>query len=121
VQNGSGSDVVIPPAQVQPISGLDLAEALAAVATNEPLNATREVAGPERFRLPELAVEVLTAYEDPRRVIADPCARYFGAELCDTSLLPGSEARIASKRFDDWLRDSLQPHLLSAQPGSGLN
>jgi len=117
VQDGSRSDVVISPAQVQPISGLDLAEALADLATSEPLNATVEVAGPERFRLPELALEVLTAYEDPRRVIADPHAPYFGAGLSDTSLLPGAEARIGSLRFEDWLRDSLQPHAgLSRHP-----
>lgn len=115
VQDGSRDDVVISPAQVQPIAGLDLAEALADVATGEPLNATVEVAGPERFRLPELALEVLTAYEDPRRVIADPHAPYFGAELGDTDLLPGAQARIASLRFEDWLRDTLQRQAQSSQ------
>jgi uncharacterized protein YbjT (DUF2867 family) len=101
---------------VQPISGLDLAEALADLATGSPLNDAVEVAGPERFRLAELALEVLTAYEDSRRVIADPRAPYFGAELSDTVLLPGAEARIASLRFEDWLRDSLQPRTRSPQP-----
>jgi uncharacterized protein YbjT (DUF2867 family) len=115
VQDGSHSDVVISPAQVQPISGDDLAEALADIATSEPLNATVETAGPERFRLPELALEVLTAYEDSRRVIADPRAPYFGAELRDTSLLPGPQARVATLRFEDWLRDSLQPRAASAR------
>lgn len=109
VQDGSPDDVVISPAQVQPISGLDLAEALADLATTEPLHGTVEVAGPERFRLPDLALRVLTAYEDTRRVIADPDAPYFGARLDDTSLLPGTAARIAALRFDDWLRRSLQP------------
>ena len=70
---------------------------------------TVEVAGPERFRLSDLATEVLTAYEDRRRVIADPRARYFGAELDDRSLLPGRDARIAALRFEDWLRETLQP------------
>jgi uncharacterized protein YbjT (DUF2867 family) len=115
VQDGSHSDVVISPAQVQPISGDDLAEALADIATSEPLNATVETAGPERFRLPELALEVLTAYEDSRRVIADPRAPYIGAELRDTSLLPGPQARVACLRFEDWLRDSLQPRAASAR------
>jgi len=116
VQDGSRDDVVISPAQAQPISGLDLAEALADVATGEPLSGMVEVAGPERFRLPELALEVLTAYEDTRRVITDPRAPYFGAELSDTALLPGGEARIAALRFEDWLRDSLQPRARAAQP-----
>jgi uncharacterized protein YbjT (DUF2867 family) len=115
VQDGSGGDVVISPTRVQPISGLDVAEALADLATSQPLNGTIEVAGPEQFRLPELAAEVLTAYEDRRGVVADPRARYFGAELDDGSLLPGPAARIATLRFEDWLRDSLQPHLAPPQ------
>jgi uncharacterized protein YbjT (DUF2867 family) len=114
VQSGSRSDVVISPALAQPISGVDVAQALADLATGEPLNATVEVAGPERFRLSEVAQDVLTAYEDPRCVIVDPCAPYFGAKLDDTSLLPGAEARIGSLRFEDWLRESLQPCASSA-------
>jgi uncharacterized protein YbjT (DUF2867 family) len=113
VQDGSAGEVVISPARVQPISGLDVAEALADLATGEPLNGTVEVAGPERFRLPDLAAEVLTAYEDRRQIIADPRALYFGAELDDASLLPNSGARVAALRFEDWLRGSLQP---SPQP-----
>ncbi|CAN7212163.1 NAD(P)H-binding protein [Phenylobacterium sp. LjRoot225] len=109
VQDGGDNDVVISPALAQPISGIDVAEALADLATREPLNRTVEVAGPERFRLSDLATEVMTAYEDPRRIIADPHALYFGAELTDQSLLPGREARIGLLRFEDWLRQSLQP------------
>jgi uncharacterized protein YbjT (DUF2867 family) len=115
VQDGSAGDVAISPAQVQPISGADVAEALADLATGAALNRTVETAGPERFRLPDLAAEVLTAYEDPRRVIADPRAPYFGAQLEDDSLLPGDAARIAGLRFDDWLRASLQPRAISPQ------
>lgn len=109
VQDGTRDDVVISPALAQPISGLDVAEALADLAAGEPLNRTVEVAGPERFRLSDIAEEVLTAYEDNRRIIADPTAPYFGATLKEDSLLPGSEARIADLRFEDWLRASLQP------------
>jgi uncharacterized protein YbjT (DUF2867 family) len=116
VQDGSRGDVVISPARVQPISGLDVAEALADLATGEPLNGTTEVAGPERFGLPELAAEVLTAYEDDRRVVADARAPYFGATLEDESLLPGPDARIATLRFEDWLRDCLQLSAAPSQP-----
>lgn len=115
VQDGSAGDVVISPAMVQPISGQDVAETLADLATSDPLNRTVEVAGPERFRLPDLAVEVLTAYEDPRRVIADAGASYFGARLEHESLLPGAAARIAGLRFEDWLRQSLQPNAASPE------
>jgi uncharacterized protein YbjT (DUF2867 family) len=114
VQKGSDADVAISPALAQPISGADVAETLADLAIGEALNATVEVAGPERMRLSDVAAEVLTAYEDGRRVIADPRALYFGAELDDRSLLPGGDARIGALRFEDWLRDSLQP--LRSQP-----
>lgn len=114
VEDGGLEEVVISPALVQPISGLDVAEALADLATSEPRNRTFEVAGPERFALPDLAAEVLTAHEDRRRVVADPRALYFGAALSQRSLLPGREAQIAALRFEDWLRQSLQPYAASS-------
>jgi uncharacterized protein YbjT (DUF2867 family) len=109
VQDGSVGEVAMAPAQVQPISALNVADALADLATGDPLNGVAEVAGPERFRLPDLASEVLTAYEDRRPVVADPAATYFGAVLEEGSLLPRADARIATLRFEDWLRGSLQP------------
>lgn len=108
VQDGDEDDVMISPALAQPISGSDVAKTLADLATGEPLNRTVEVAGPEQFRLSDLATEVLTAYEDSRRIIADPRALYFGAELTDHSLLPGRDARIGALRFEDWLRQTLR-------------
>jgi uncharacterized protein YbjT (DUF2867 family) len=109
VRNGEDDDVAIAPALTQPISRIDVAELLAELATGEPLNRTVEVAGPEQFRLCDLATEVATAYEDPRRIVADPRALYFGAELADQSLLPGGEAHIGALGFEDWLRQTLQP------------
>jgi uncharacterized protein YbjT (DUF2867 family) len=109
VQDGGKDDVAISPALAQPIAAIDVAEALADLATAGPLNRTVEVAGPERLRLADVATEVATAYEDPRRIIADWHARYFGAELTDTSLLPSHDARIGALRFEDWLRETLQP------------
>lgn len=109
VQDGGKDDVVLSPALTQPVSRIDVAEALADLVKREPLNGTVEIAGPERFRLSDLATEVLSAYEDPRRIIADPRARFFGAELNDQSMLPGREARIGALRFEDWLRQNLQP------------
>ena len=115
VQDGSVADVVISPALVQPIAGEDIAEALADLATGEPINRTVEIAGPERFRLNALAAEVLTAYEDPRPVVTDIHAPYFGAELDDESLLPGEGALLGVLRFDDWLRQSLRGEPIQPQ------
>jgi uncharacterized protein YbjT (DUF2867 family) len=108
-QRSTGSDVPIPPVLVQPISSDDIADALASLALGRPMNRMLEIAGPQQLRFDELAASILVAYEDPRRVVSDPKAPYYGVELGNRSLLPGADARIASARFDDWLRQTLQP------------
>ena len=99
--------VRVAPVFVQPESADDVAAALADVAVNEPINGIVELGGPEQFRLDELARRVLRAKNDPRRVTADVHALYFGTELDDHSLTPGSGARIAPTRFEDWLNASV--------------
>jgi uncharacterized protein YbjT (DUF2867 family) len=103
----SGESVHLPPVLVQPEAAEDVAAALADVAVSEPVNGIAELAGPERFRLDELARRLLAANDDPRPVTADAHARYFGAELDDHSLTPGDNARIAPTRFEDWLSQSV--------------
>jgi uncharacterized protein YbjT (DUF2867 family) len=95
------------PALVQPIASDDVVAALADVTLGAPLNATVEVAGPEAIPLDELAREVLSAREDPRPIVADAHARYFGAELNDQSLIPGPNARVSANRVGDWLQQSI--------------
>jgi uncharacterized protein YbjT (DUF2867 family) len=101
-----GQVVRLSPALVQPEAADDVVDTLVDVAVGAPLNDTVEVAGPEAFRLDELARRVLEASGDAREVTADAHARYFGAELDDRSLTPGDEARIAPTRFEDWLSQS---------------
>lgn len=101
-----GDSIHLPPVLVQPEAADDVAAALAEVALSEPVNGMIELAGPDQFRLDELARRVLHANNDPRRVTADVHARYFGAELDDHSLTPGENPRIAPTRFEDWLRTS---------------
>lgn len=97
------------PALMQPIVSDDVVAALADVALGAPLNGAVEIGGPEAVPLDELAREVLSAREDPRQVVADTHARYFGAELNDQSLIPGPSARLGSLTFGDWLRQSITP------------
>ena len=101
-----GETVRLPPVLVQPAAADDVAAALAEIAVSAPVNGTVELGGPERFRLDELARRVLGANRDPRRVKADPDARYFGAVLDDHSLVPGANPRVAPTRFEDWLSRS---------------
>jgi uncharacterized protein YbjT (DUF2867 family) len=117
--NTDGETVRLPPVLVQPEAADDVAAALAEVATSPPVNGIIELAGPERFRLDELARRLLSANHDPRRVMADRRARYFGAELDDHSLTPGINPIIAPTRFEDWLSQSTANQTnLATQRGS---
>jgi uncharacterized protein YbjT (DUF2867 family) len=109
VQNGGANAIPIAPALVQPIAAEDVAQFLAGTALGEPVKATVEIAGPERFRLDALADEMATLYEDGRRIVADAHAPYFGVELEERFLLPTADAWLGPTRFDDWLRSTLQP------------
>ncbi len=102
----NGETIHLAPVLVQPEAADDVAAALADIAVSEPLNGTVELAGPEQFRLDELARRVLRATNDTRRVTADVHARYFGAELDKHSLTPGNSPRIAPTHFEDWLSQS---------------
>ena len=102
-----GDTVRLAPVLIQPMAADDVAAAVRRVATAQPLNGIIEIAGPEVFRLDELVRHSLSARNDPRRVIADAHATYFGAELGDRTLLPGNGARLGATRFEDWLEQSL--------------
>jgi len=109
--------VRLAPVLIQPMAADDVASAVGRVATGSPLNGTVEVAGPEHFRLDELIRQSLSARSDPREVIADPHARYFGAELSERTLVPGDDARLGETRFEDWLSRST---LKVSQPGRAV-
>jgi uncharacterized protein YbjT (DUF2867 family) len=87
---------------IQPIAADDVATAVSRVAVGSPVNGIVEVAGPEQYYLDELIRQALGARNDPRAVIADPHARYFGAELSERTLVPGDEARLGEIRFGEW-------------------
>lgn len=96
-------EVRLPGAGVQPMAADDVAAAVCRHAADAPLNGAIEVAGPEAFGLDEWIRTVLTARSDPRQVVTDPQARYFGAVLAPDSLLPGPGALIAETRLEQWL------------------
>jgi uncharacterized protein YbjT (DUF2867 family) len=98
-----GNRVRLAPVFIQPMAADDVASAVGRIAVGTPLNGTVEVAGPERFRLDELVGRELNARNDPREVVADPHARYFGAELSERTLIPGDDARLGPMSFEDWL------------------
>jgi uncharacterized protein YbjT (DUF2867 family) len=96
--------VHISPALVQPIAADDVVDVLATAAATTPLNATIEIAGPERMSLNVAVGQFLSSRLDHRRVVPDPHARYFGIALDDHSLMPGERARIGRTHYGDWLK-----------------
>jgi uncharacterized protein YbjT (DUF2867 family) len=102
-----GRTVRLSPAFIQPVSSDDIAAVMTDVAIGPPLDGVIEVAGPQRVRLHELVQAYLAAKKDPRAVVADVQARYFGARLDETTLVPGAQARLGTRRFEEWLAAQL--------------
>ena len=94
--------VRLAPVLFQPIAGDDVAQAVGRVALGSPVNGMVEIAGPEQFRLDEFIRDALAFRNDPRDVVADPAARYFGAELGEQTLVPDAGATLGETRFADW-------------------
>jgi uncharacterized protein YbjT (DUF2867 family) len=99
-----GNVVRIPPVLFQPMAADDVAVEVERIAVGKPVNGVVEVAGPEPFRFDALITRWLAAHRDPRTVVADPSARYYGTLLSERSLVPAGEARLGAIRFEDWLR-----------------
>jgi uncharacterized protein YbjT (DUF2867 family) len=101
-----GDTVTLPSAHFQPIAADDVADIMTDVALSKPKNGTLEIGGPTPFPMNELVARYLKIANDPRKVIGDPRALYFGTELEDRSLVPGAGARIGAQSFEDWLEHS---------------
>lgn len=101
-----GSVVRLAPGLLQPIAADDVAAVVAEVAFANPRNGIVEIAGPERAPFNEIVTRYLNAVGDPRKVVKDPEARYFGGRLEETSLVPLGEARIGRLNLEEWLRRS---------------
>jgi uncharacterized protein YbjT (DUF2867 family) len=101
-----GNMVRISPGLFQPIAADDVAAIVADVALAAPRNSIIEIAGPERAPFNEIVARYLKAVGDPREVVSDPEARYFGGRVQERSLVPLGEARLGRIGFDEWLRRS---------------
>jgi uncharacterized protein YbjT (DUF2867 family) len=99
----AGNKVRLPHVLFQPMAADDVASAVARVAIGPPVNGIVEIGGPEKFRLDEFIRRGLAARRDPREVVADPHARYYGIEVKERTLVPENNAKLGKIRFEDWL------------------
>ena len=105
--SGADGDIIrLSPVLFQPIAADDVAAIVADVALALPRNGIVEIAGPERAPFNEIVARYLKAVGDPRKVMSDPAARYWGGEVEERSLVPLGEARLGRIAFDEWRRRS---------------
>jgi uncharacterized protein YbjT (DUF2867 family) len=115
-----GSTVRLPPVLIQPMAADDVASAVCRVAIGSPMNGTVEVGGPQQFRLDDLVRRALAACSDPRKVVTDAGARYYGIRVSERTLIPGTDARLAETHFDDWLSRSTAQTSAANQRAAGV-
>ena len=104
--SAAGNVVRLSPGLFQPIAAGDVAALVAEAALAAPRNGIVEIAGPERAPFYEIVARYLKAVGDPRQVVRDPEARYYGGRVKECSLVPLGEARVGRIGFDEWLRRS---------------
>lgn len=105
-EGGSDRQIRLSTGLMQPIASDDVADAVADYARGTPCNDVVEIAGPDKAPLAEWVRRFLAITGDPRQVIADPDALYFGARLEQDTLLPTDPARIGVLDFQAWLNRS---------------
>jgi uncharacterized protein YbjT (DUF2867 family) len=104
--SADGNRIRLSPGLFQPIAADDVAAVVADVAVVAPRNGIVEIAGPERAPFNEIVARYLKAVGDPREVVSDPEARYFGGRVEERSLVPLGDARLGRIGLDEWLRRS---------------
>jgi uncharacterized protein YbjT (DUF2867 family) len=111
--------VRLPPVLFQPMAADDVASGVARVAAGAAVNGIVEIGGPEQFRFEEPVRRVLAAANDPREVVTDVNAGYFGITVTERTLVPGDGALLGDIRLGDWLRrpDAVKPAAASRDPG----
>jgi uncharacterized protein YbjT (DUF2867 family) len=97
-----GDVVRLPHVLFQPMAADDVAAAVCEISQRAPVDGVTEIGGPEQFRFDEFIQQALTAKGDPRKVVTDPRAPYFGTELEERSLVPANAVHLGEIRFSDW-------------------
>jgi uncharacterized protein YbjT (DUF2867 family) len=104
-----GNEVHISSVQFQPIAADNVAGFVAEAAVQAPTNTVIEIAGPDRFTMPELVARYLRDTNDSRKVVTNNDAQYYGGQIDNTALVPAGAARLGTIRFEQWLSSQAQP------------
>jgi uncharacterized protein YbjT (DUF2867 family) len=101
-----GAVVRLPPVAFQPMAADDVAAGVSRAAVGAPANDIVEIGGPQQLRFEDAVGRVLIANGDPREVVADPAATYFGISVAERTLVPADGAWLGDIGLDDWVRQS---------------
>lgn len=107
-QATQGNEVHISTVQFQPIAADDVAAFVTEAALAAPINGYIEIAGPDRYIAADIIAQYLQKTNDPRKVISNGKAQYFGAQISDTALVPAGKAKLGAISFEKWISNSLQ-------------
>jgi uncharacterized protein YbjT (DUF2867 family) len=107
-QAAEGNVVHISDVQFQPIAAEDVASFVAEAALKTPINGVTEIAGPERFTMPEIVTRYLQDMNDPRKVTPNSHATYYGASIGVTALVPAGQAKLGAINYEAWMAGQLQ-------------
>lgn len=98
-----GDEVHLPPAYFQPMAADDVSGVVARTSIGDPVNGVIETGGPQKVRMSDFVAAGLKRVGDPRTVVPDPHATYFGTEISDESLVPGPHAELGTTTYDEWV------------------
>jgi len=99
-----GDEVHLPPVGFQPVASEDVARLVGRTAAGSPVNGVVEIGGPQRYRFDEFVAAALKRVGDPRRVVTDPQAPYFGQVLADDTLVPGERAELGTTTYEAFVQ-----------------
>lgn len=106
-----GQVIRLPSADMQPIAGKDVAEAIANIAGGQPYNDHVDIAGPEKIRMNDFVSRALRSEGDPRQVVADEAALYVRTfPVDDSTLTPAHNVILGHLPFDAWLADAARAY-----------
>ncbi|WP_445163514.1 SDR family oxidoreductase [Mycobacterium sp. Dal123C01] len=104
-----GDTVRSPHGAFQPIAAADVATAVTRASIGDPVGLIN-IAGPEKQGMDDFIRTRFAATDDPREVVTDPDAQYYGAVLDERTIVPieGEEVTIYPTSFSDWMTSQTQ-------------
>jgi uncharacterized protein YbjT (DUF2867 family) len=104
-----GNEVHVSAIPFQPIAAADVSAIVAQTALAAPVNGHFDIAGSYRDTMDVFVSSYLQQLQDPRQVIANDNASYFGATIRNAELVPAGEAKLGATSFEQWLKAQAVP------------